>query len=332
MPSLVLLLILFCSALPAFACSCGSAAHPVTAGGPILVTPAYTLKQSELVFGSSIFYQNWGKFDAARLAKINRERRATANFDSAMELNLYGAYGITDDLSISVNLPYIFRYDQDTTYRGVNIDDGNIIGWGDMSIFSQYRFFKSDCWGLQLAAITGIKMPTGYSHETNEFGIRFGSDDQPSTRSWDPIMGLAVSKVKGPFTIDASAIYNLSTKSEDGLVVGDSLNYGLAFSYAVREEKGTWFDRLFPTEVLGLDLNWALVFEILGQWQERAEFGDIQDFNSGGQIISLSPGVTLDIEQKVVLNLSTVMPVVEALNGEQSDPGLGLFFSANYIF
>lgn len=81
---------------------------------------------------------------------------------------------------------------------------------------------------LGVAAIGGVKLPTGATHRRSPGGERLDTEHQPGTGSWDPIVGLAASKAWGPVSLDCSALWRISTTGAQATELGDRVNLDTA--------------------------------------------------------------------------------------------------------
>ena len=325
--SLVLVLTVFCLvSLPVHSCSCGGANSFGGYGslGPIRTLSAYSLMQDQIVVGTSLDYNNFSELSTSRLAQINSRRQHTHSFESAMRLNVNLAWGITNKLDLILNYPYNWVYGQVSTAGGQTFDEGTSYGFGDLTALLKYNFYKAQRGTLLATAIAGMKFPTGQTDMVNDLGQNFAADDQPGSGSWDPIMGLALSKVHAPFTFDTSVLYRLSTPGTNDFIVGDNITFGSGISYQV--------DRFLPRRLIGQDLDWSLVLELNGFWQEKVELDGLKDDNHGGFNLFVSPGVKLGINENIYSSLSVGLPLIGDLNGLQPNTNLTLLGSINFVF
>ncbi|MDD9899030.1 MAG: hypothetical protein OXU45_08555 [Candidatus Melainabacteria bacterium] len=308
---LISLLSLFFLSSPAWACTCGTETiNAYGFGGPVLTIPAYTLPKGKLALGASLQYNNFNQFSSARRASLNASRIHAHSFDSAMTNTLSAAYGITDDLDLILSYPYRYKYNLQTTFAGVTIDEGDSIGFGDLTLLTKYRLFQSK---TQISLLGGIKFPTGQTNERNEFGLRLGTDDQPGTGSWDPLMGFAISRPYKAFSFDGNLLYRLSNQGSGDVIAGDIASYNLAASYK--------FDHC---------TDFTLVLEMNGIWQEKTEFAGIKDDNHGGNVIYLNPGFRVNLG-KIAWNMSVGFPIINDLNGFQPEAGIQLYTGLNLL-
>ncbi len=327
--------LIFVLVTDAHACSCGCAPlGNYGIGGPIITTPAYTLPQNKFVINTSLRYQNVNQLTGADFSRVSGMH--AHSHDSEMQLTAAIAYGITDDLTLSISYPYRLLYGIKTHEEDNSIiDGGNAIGLGDMTLLAKYRFLgggenpcKDGCGvescsnnHLQAALLAGIKMPTGQTNERDSDGFRLGADEQPGTGSWDPVMGLAFSLPVNNFSFDASVTYRLSTQGIQQTTVGDTVNFNSAITYNFESYK-----------VLGQNIQPAAVLEMNGIWQERVEYQGVKDNGHGGLVMFLSPGLRAAVNDYTVANFLIGFPIISDLNGTQPDTGIQLFAGLSRIF
>lgn len=335
------LIFLFSISLRAFAhgggCACSSFRGAGLAG-PIITIPAYTIPKGQTSLGLGLGYQNSGRLSADQITKIKKSgNHADDNYGSLIP-SLSINHGFTDRFAASINMPFIINWD----YREVHDEGleelGDSIGFGDITLISQYQALSTD--SFQAALIGGIKLPTGPSNIKGNTGERFEALNQPGTGSFDPLFGLALSKQFGRFGLDSNFLYRLSTQGSQDTVVGDIANYNIAISYAINHDhddsqfshkheevnKKTFLQKIFPEHIGSNHLTWDLILEMNSTWEERPEISEVKDINHGGTILVISPGLRMTMNDSWVYNLSLGFPVLEDLNGEQGGSDLQLFF------
>ncbi|NQY79917.1 MAG: transporter [Candidatus Caenarcaniphilales bacterium] len=329
------------------ACACGG--HSLFGGvglaTPLITVPAHTLDKGQFAISTGINYQNFHEFGAADFRSINARRQHTHSLESQLQLFLSAAYGVTDDLDIIVTYPFNSTYGLMTTFQGITIDEGNSVGLGDMNVIVKYRFLDLEKSRFSAALLAGVKFPTGRTSETNEFGLTLAADDQPGTGSYDPLFGLAVSKIFDDFNVDANVLYLLSTEGTQDTISGDVLNFNLALSYAIKEnackigechsckEKVfSYINALFPSRLLGQDLAWSLFTEMNGAWQEKVEFQGIKDDAHGGMVINWMNGLKVAINERFIWAAGITFPLIQDLNGNQPEAGVGLSSNFSVVF
>ena len=103
------------------------------------------------------------------------------------------AYGVNDNFTIGIALPYSERTDIREAHNDMGEGEtelaGNSRGLSDMTLFGQYRFFSQD--SFHLAVLAGLKTPMGKTSERGLEGGRFEAEQQPGSGAWDPFIGIA---------------------------------------------------------------------------------------------------------------------------------------------
>lgn len=312
---IIVLCFIFC--LKVDACSCGTEVlGGYGIGGPILTMPAYTLPKGKIVLATGIQYNNFKQFSSASLSAINQRGLHGHSQDSTMSNFVSVAYGLSDELDLILNYPYNYIFDLKTTAAGSTFDEGNSIGLGDLSLFAKYRIYKKQ---TQVALLAGMKFPTGQTNERNQFDFKLAADDQPGTGSWDPIMGLAISRPYKQMSFDSNISYRLSNQGSQDTIVGDLIGYNFAATYNLKHK------------MLGKQkIKPALILELNGSWQEKTEFVGVKDGNHGGNLIFISPGLRLSTGD-LAWNFSLGLPILSDFNGLQPDAGIQLFTSFNWL-
>jgi Putative MetA-pathway of phenol degradation len=144
-------------------------------------------------------------------------------------------YGLTNDLTFAVRLPYLHNQEireTDPASGGVNAR-GGVSGFGDASFTGTYRFYNDHNSGVEAALIFGIKAPTGPAGRHDLSGERFETEHQPGSGSWDGIIGGTVSRELDRLTLSANVLYQFSGNGTADTKLGDRLSYGVTASYRV---------------------------------------------------------------------------------------------------
>ncbi|RME02018.1 MAG: transporter [Calditrichaeota bacterium] len=192
-------------------------------------------------------------------------------------------YGLTPDWAVTVVVPYQFANDQRPS------------GLGDLVFRTKYRFFRHDFHGasLQAALHAGVKWPTGdvekrlgRGNRSGFVGASFGFE---SRRQY--------------FFAGARVHINGSYR---GLNQGEAFRFNLA--YGIRPWKLQYHQ---PDPVFLLELN--------GNVLARDELNGQPLVNSGGQVLSLGPGLLFSY-RNVMLKVGIGFPVLNNLNGDQESP------------
>ncbi len=302
--------------------------------GPIITTPAFTLPKGVKFVGLGTNYINFDTFSNSALIKLGKRGEHVHVFRNILVPSLSAGYGITDNWYIALNAPYLFKFNQRVS-DGPPINTGSSIGFGDIAFFSAYRFLRNDDLNLHASLLGGLKIPSGVRRFRDNQGFLFEADDQPGTGSWDPSVGLAVSKVFKNFSITSNGLYKFSTKGTQDTTVGDTAIFNLAVAHRIKPEERI-LNKIFIEHLLNKDLTWDLVLEGNGQWSQKpsTDFGGFHftNKNHGGLITYLSPGIRLTVNKKWITNLSVGFPVIENLNNVQKGPNVRLILNCTRVF
>jgi hypothetical protein len=309
---------------PAFAHHPGAPGNS-GATGPINTLSATTPEQGDISVGLSF---ETTSFDALSDDMLEAEAAAAASsghahvhsLDELSGASLSLAYGLSDDLMLSVRVPYLWRDGVRTGHFHGGVpeveNEGGSAGIGDISAMLQWRFYQSET--VDIALIGGVKGPTGEDDVRNDLGDVFAAEFQPDSGSWDFTAGAAVTRRAGHWSFDASGLYTIAGENDDDDDLGDHFAYGVAASYRVighppyHRHMG-----IGEHSHLGVDV----VLELNGEWHgEQSEAGE-GDPNSGGHVVFLSPGVRV-VYDEVAAYLTIGAPIVSEMDGVQAEPDL----------
>lgn len=293
------------------------------AGSPVYTESAMTLPEGRWSTSLRQEYTNFSRFSDPRLA--NTELHSV---DALLATALGIGYGLTDDLTLGLRLPYIQR----ENIREPDVADpsrvrslGDPGGLGDATLFGEYRFLRSADQRTHFAALFGVKLPTGETHREYD-GERLETEHQPGTGSTDGLFGLAATHLSGPVSYDASLLYSAAGTGAQHTDMGDVLGYNLAASYRLGGDRpANPYDRL-QTHA------WDLILELNGEYREHERVRGERDPNTGGTIVYLSPGVRYLNKSGWGLAFSLGVPVERDLNGNQVKPDYRLLTSLNAAF
>ncbi|MDZ4151003.1 hypothetical protein [Methylicorpusculum sp.] len=310
-----------------------------TSAAPFWTATAQTMPAGQMSFGLSVEYQKLRPFSDQKLQAL-RQADALANpqlyqeehndehahadprqadlhsVDYLLGGNFRFAYGVTDDLSVGLNLPFVHRNNVREAEGGVFdhgefdsegvADHGNSEGIGDMSFWGQYRFYDDSISNASL--ILGFKAPTGETTNTGYEDERLETHLQPGSGSWDGMFGLAYGYDLGTVMLNTSVLYTLATEGSQATTLGDGFNYNFAVSMPVHAIK--------PCSAC----YWNLVMELNGDWRDSEERRGITIGNSGGHTVYLSPGIRFIGGENWNIGVAGGYAVIHDLNGDQSEP------------
>ena len=339
-----------------------AAHHPGTGGntgsaGAIYTISADTLAAGGFAVGLMYEYIKLGGLSDAQLISAAAQHQHVHSIGTIQSPSLGLAYGLTDDLMVSLRIPYVKRTDireghhehDEDTGAAINTVDfrGDSAGIGDIAVLAQYRFYKTQA--TSTALLLGFRAPTGVTNRRDQNGELFEAEFQPGSGAFSGLFGLAFSYRFAPaWQFDVSGLYTLTGTGTQDTNLGDRFNYNMAVTW--RAFGAVPFDPLSgdianarahdtgPTHKHGRTARtpanhdhdhgpestrppWALdfVLELNGEWHDKQVEAGVKDPNSGGNTVYLSPGVRLSVNN-VSGFLSVGIPVANNLNGLQSSP------------
>ena len=317
---------------------------------------AVTLGQSQWSFGVRQEYIEFDRYSDAQLTKL-RLADPEADIHSVDSLLSGSAgifFGVTDDFTVGLRVPFIQREgvrepehghgaeeeehedeeeeeghhaegEEEGHHEAGGMEDiieelGDSEGLGDMTVFGQYRFFQRN--NTHASALFGVKMPTGNTNEKSSEG-EFETEFQPGSGSWDGLFGLAFTQILGPLTFDANVLYSLVTEGSRDTDLGDIFDYNAAVSYRVGGASTA------RQRVAGGGPALDLVLEANGEWRDREEVKGVEDPNSGGNVVYISPGVRFVGGRNWNIAGSFGFPVINNPNHDQVEANFRVITNLN---
>jgi len=296
-------------------CTSGKAfAHHASIGsgigqaGPVTTISASTLPKGSVNFEVVAEYQKFDTFSDNKLTGLAVRGEADIhNVESLFSPSIGIAYGVDDNLTVHLRLPYVSRNNISDVHQHEEGEEpeihqlGDAKGIGDITMFAHYLFLnKLD---LQSSLLAGLKIPTGKKSDKTDSDELFEAEFQPGSGSWDPIAGIAVSKPMGPYSLDSNILYTFVTEGVQDTDLGDVFNYNISIA------------RRLLVQRIKLDL----ILEANGIWRDKQKIDGDKDKNSGGNTILISPGVRGEINNKMMMYFSIGFPVIQDLDGEQNE-------------
>jgi hypothetical protein len=249
-----------------------------------------------------------------RLTDAEMEQIVTDNpdadlhsIDQLIVISLDAAYGLTENLTLGLTLPWVERQDvraPEDEGGGVEIGrEGDSKGMGDLKVFGLWRFFQEAATTSHAGLLFGISVPTGKDDDTEAEGGPFEQEFQPGSGSWDPFLGVAYTRGFGRVGLDASVTYTLVNEGSQDTDLGDYLAYNAGLAYALTPDA---------------PLRWNAVLELNGLWRDKQEIGSETLGNSGGSWLELTPGITLSGTTWTAF-ANVGLPIVNEPNGNQDE-------------
>ncbi|MBN2838090.1 MAG: transporter [Fusobacteriaceae bacterium] len=267
-----------------------------------LNTPnANTLPKGKLnlTLKTQIFDNN--KMISGNSEVTNSENKNTVAFNNTLSLR----YALTDKVTLKTNIPFISK-EMHLTKTGASETTLENTGLGDIKVFMGYNL-KSQNKGDKFSALLefGANLPTGETDK--EFSIKtkkgiitskYPLGMQSGDGSLDAILQLTLSKVINKSRVDLSTAYTLNNEGDNNLENGDELSVDLAYVSALNEKI-------------------SLIGEINGKYSNKNKVSGIEEENSGGTLIYITPGIHFKANNKFNVSGGIQVPVYKDLNGQQ---------------
>ena len=228
-------------------------------------------------------------------------------------------YGLTANTSISARLPYVKR----TNIREGELEGGvpethshgDSAGLGDLLLVGRHQLIASS--KLNASMLLGIKAPTGKTDLTDKEGVRFETEFQPGSGSWDYLLGASISTNRGNLGYHASLLYNKTTEGSQSTENGDAISYGAALTYLLTHNHDGHAHHDSPASSSG-KMKIDLSIELNGETRRRNKISGVSEQHSGGTTITLSPGIRISSE-KISGFVSYGIPLQTNHKGKQTD-------------
>lgn len=310
-----------------FLASPALADHPgiggaASTGGALHVLSPDTLGQGMLAAGMRIHFVKSDAYSKQELIDFAAAHVHAHSNDSLTNVMASIAYGLTDRLTISAGLPFIYRNNlragKHSHVSGEVFNEavafGDVSGIGDLTFLAQYRVAESPSSAFSLVA--GLKTPTGSTHKRGDDGNRLETEHQPGTGSWDPAIGLAAGATFGTIRLDSSALYLFSNKGAQDTRIGDRLQLGIA---AMRRfgPPEDHHDAPVPgvavEEVPHGHSSWDAILELNLEWEGRQKIRGNIEPDSGGTAVFLSPGARYNSSSGISAAFGIGVPVYQRI-------------------
>lgn len=231
-------------------------------------------------------------------------------------------YGVYPKWSVIVAQPYVTA--EVTTRKGNEIHKESTNGLGDLQMFAQYDGFysRNTPGGLtRLSGVFGFQAPTG--------ARRF------STGAFAYSGGLIFEKVtRLKYSVIGDFEYTFATENDERASRGNGARFDAVPGYFLISRDNA------PTNAnwLRKAYNWVFrngafwVLEFNGRWQARASNRGIEVNDTGGTTLSISPGIQYFLLPSLLVEFSSPIPLVKALNGTQPEPQSTFVVGFRYLF
>ncbi len=292
----------------------GHADHPVNTSaamtGPLLTASRNTLEQSRWNIGVHLTQVHFDAFSDTQLETFgsnDQEIDSMASMQSAV-LNL--AWGVTDATQLSISLPYIKLNDMKMSHNdlgvGVVHHHGDIAGTGDMAVLMQHNF-------EQFALQAGIKLKTGDTDLKDSEGNVLEANHQPGSAATDFMLGVVYSHPTATLDYDFNILYIHAGDGNDGHNRGNTIRWNAAASFSN-------------------NAAWSHSLELNAEYQRPQQDMGVENENSGGHVVFLSPGTRFIFADKKSLYISVGIPLVQSLHGIQHETSWRLISGMSVSF
>ncbi|URD60035.1 transporter [Sphingomonas sp. KRR8] len=280
----------------------------VASGGGQIVFGPDTLDEGHGSLGFRLTFTRPEQRSDAVLEALAGQHIHAHNTNYNLNASVGAAYGITHELTLSAELPYVrrdgLREGEHSHVDGQAINEvtqlGNVAGIGDLNVLAKYRLTHGD--GLNVAAVIGLKVPTGRTGVRSPDGERLETEHQPGTGSWDPIVGASAGSTLGPVQLAASALYQFSGRGAQDTRLGDRFQAGVALSHrfgiadhdhaepAHHHDHDDDGDNDGDHHAHPAHASWDGFVELSGEWEGRQTIAGEVEEESGGKALWLTPG------------------------------------------
>ncbi|MCP4253549.1 MAG: transporter [Candidatus Scalindua sp.] len=276
---------------------------------------AQTQEKKQLSIGFLYEHQDWKHSDPLKSHLKHDEGRHGHSRKSDSIYNTIIGYGVTDKLTLTLQLPFITRKMRQTEDLDFLGQSERSTGQGDTIAFGKYRFYDK-LFGA--TAILGVKAPTGRTTETDRQGEKFEPEEQPGTGSTDFLFGLAVNKTIGKFTANGSVLYQLKGSGTQEYEFGNVVRTSLMGAYTIKE-RGK-----YP----GIQLLSGVNAQFMDKDQENYE----RVSDSGGTTVFFSPGLSSQFTDKLSASAAIMLPVIQNLGRDHQEVNSNILISIGYSF
>jgi len=224
---------------------------------------------------------------------------STANRNALLSYS----YTFDSNWGVSVVVPFVSRrHFHIHNHRGEPLPERwSFDELGDVRLVGRYQVPGGDPLQPTTTGITfGVKLPTGRTTLANDDGDVAARSLQPGTGTTDGIAGAYFHQRLPQLdaTWFAQATYQRALNTHAEFKPGDRLNVDLGVRRGLTENLGAM-----------LQLNVAI--------KRRDSGAEAEPEDSGGRVVSVSPGLSYGITQKLQLYAFVQLPVYQNVNGVQ---------------
>lgn len=178
----------------------------------------------------------------------------------------------------------------------------SVVGFGDMEFLTRGIVFRDRAFASRhlVGTLLGVKVPTG-PRRADSTGYPASDDMQPGSGSWDAIFGVSYGYFGSLISAFGAVGYRLTSAGYRGFRRGSALVASGAAQFAITRRSAL---------SLGLDLSYTAA----NQFTNGVSAPD-----SGGLLLSLSPGLLVSLSTDWLLRIGVQVPVMTRWLGIQSE-------------
>jgi len=196
-------------------------------------------------------------------------------------------------------------------------------GVGDVIVDTKWIFYhKNHLGGTTRVGIEGgVKLPVGHKGATLPDGSIAPRPLQVGSGSWDFPLKALFTKTEGHFGLLSNAGYRINTTA-DGFKAGNVFSYDVAVGLRFRP----WVYESLR------DKSLVAYLELNGEVAQRSKVGGVQNPDSGGHVLFLSPDLQWIPTPWLLFEGSVQFPIAQDLNGTQLEYDTRFQFGARIRF
>ena len=216
--------------------------------------------------------------------------------EQRLSLNL--AYAPNTRWMFGVTLPYV-----DRQLDNFNLADQSVTALGDLTVSAKSFWQENESFQRHMYGfLGGIKFGTA-SEEKDSQGLALDFDVQPGQGADVVNAGLWYAHFRYPYLFYSSASYHVANEGFQNFQAGDALTFNATVQYAI-SQKFAWY--------LGAE----------SRSSDPDQFDGIEDPDSGGTILFLTPGFVYTLRQDLLLNAVFKYPAIEELDGDHEETAI----------
>jgi len=309
--AIFLLILIATDDLKAQTCSC--------AGAPLLSSQSTGASSAgNLLFGITYEYHDISDvYDGT--TRLQEETVTRSTQSTLLEIS----YGVTNRLSVSGTFSFVNK----NRTTGLHLPGGgtsvSTSGIGDGIVMLRYSFVQQSLWNrYQLTVGGGAKAPFGSTSMTNN-GFAMNADMQPGTGAWDGVLWAHSSVSFLPYSTANLSLIASYRQTGTNSRFTENDNYRFGNELMLNLGAG---NRLI-TDNLSYQLS------VRYRSTSSDQLNGLTQVNTGGKWLSIIPGFSYGISEKISASVSARIPVHQDLNGTQPTTSYAvsgsLFFNFN---